>query len=334
VSIRPLLISLLLVAALAPAAGAQGMPEQFSSGNEYFPVEIYMGFVGQGERATMIFPGEGISGSTFRHRPDGGPGWIDLFMGEGYNALSVDWPGTGASTNCINRDLIRALEAHVEGAYFTARGAMPVLSIAHAEGAALLIKTRSFGDYLSRTSVLIDPVGPQYAQPLEPLSFEQALAHQESFEDELWRRWGFGPRAGELDEGLDIDLEAAMAVFEAYQRDAFPIRPALLQPMISPIRVRGTGRLDGWRVLILRTPAADDAQVARELALTAWLRAANVHVELLDLSTDPELANTTGLPWIGANAFRIQELIMEWHRQALLLVPPLRDLDAGQTPGS
>ena len=34
--------------------------------------------------------------------------------------------------------LIRALEAHVEGAYFTGRGAIPSLSIAHAEGAALL----------------------------------------------------------------------------------------------------------------------------------------------------------------------------------------------------
>ena len=331
-SIRPLLIILLLT--VASAAVAQDMPEQFSSGNDYFPIEIYMGFLGQGERAALIFPGEGISGATFRHRPDGGPGWIDLLNGEGYNALSLDWPGTGAANNPINRDLIRALNAHVEGAFFSARGSMPVLSIAHAEGAALLIQTRSFGDYLSRTSVLIDPVGPQYAQPLEPMTFEQALAARETFEDDLWRRWGFGPRAGELRDGLDIDLAAAMEVFEGYQRDAFPIRPALLQPMISPIRVQSTDMLDGWRVLILRTPAADEAQVAREQALTEWLRAANVHVELMDLSADPELANTTGLPWIGANALPFLELIMDWHRRELLLVPPIRDLEKNAHPGS
>jgi hypothetical protein len=281
-----------------------------------------------------MFPGEGISGATFRHRPDGGPGWIDLLLAEGYNALSLDWPGTGAATSYINRDLIRALNAHVEGAFYTARGSMPVLSIAHAEGAALLIKTRSFGDYLSRTSVLIDPIGPQYAQPLEPMSFEQALARQETLEDDLWRHWGFGPRVGELRDGLDIDLETAMKVLESYQRDAFPIRPALLQPMISPIRVQDTARLDGWRVLIIRTPAADQAQIERELALSDWLRAANVHVELMDLSEDPDLAGTTGLPWIGANALPILERIMDWHRRELLLVPPVRDLESNVHPGS
>lgn len=333
VSVRSALISLLLVCMLAPATGAQQMPEQFSSGNEYFPLEIYLRFLQQGDPTVTVFPGEGISGISFRDRPDGGPGWLDLFNGDGHIALSVDWPGTGNAQGYINRDLIRALEAHVEGAYFTGRGAIPVLSIAHAEGAALLVKIRSYGDYLSRTAVLIDPIGPQHAQPLEPMTFEQALARQETFDDDLWRRWGFGPKAGELDEGLDIDLDVAMAMFESYQRDAFPIRPALLQPMISPIRVRGTAKLADWRVLILRTPAADKAQVKRELALAEWLRAANAHVELYDLSADPELSNTTGLPWIGANANRIQELIMDWHRDALAKSPPLRDLDA-PAPGS
>jgi hypothetical protein len=333
VSFRSAIISLLLVPLLATSAGAQGMPEQFSSGNEYFPMEIYLRFLEQGDPSVTMYPGEGLTGISFRDRPDGGPGWLDLFNGEGYIALSVDWPGTGAAKNFINRDLIRALEAHVEGAYFTGRGALPVLSIAHAEGAALLIKSRSFGDYLTRTAVLIDPIGPQHAQPLEPVTFEQALARQDTFEDDLWRRWGFGPRVGALDEGLDIDLEAAMAVFESYTRDCFPLRPALLQPMLSPIRVRGTEKLADWRVLILRTPAADDAQVKREIALTEWLRSANVHVDVYDLSGDPELANTTGLPWIGSNALRIQELIMDWHRDALSKTPPLRDLDA-PPPGS
>ena len=80
-------------------------------------------------------------------------------------------------------------------------------------------------------SFLIDPIGPQHSQPLEPMSFEQALAKQQSLDDDLWRRWGFGPRAGQLADGLDIDLATATAMLEGYQRDCFPIRPALLQPM-------------------------------------------------------------------------------------------------------
>ena len=333
VSFRSVLTSLFLLLLIAPSASAQEMPDQFSSGNDYFPVEIYLRFLRQGAPAVTAFPGEGISGISFRDRPDGGPGWLDLFNGEGYMALSVDWPGTGNARTFINRDLIRALDAHVEGAFFTGRGALPVLSIAHAEGAALLIKSRSFGDYLSRTAVLIDPIGPQHAQPLEPISFEQALARQETFDDDLWRRLGFGPRAGELDEDLDIDMDTAMSLFESHTRDCFPLRPALLQPMISPIRVQGTAKLEGWRVLILRTPAADESQVKRELALAEWLRAAKVHVEVYDFSADPELANTSGLPWIGTNALRVHELIMDWHRDALSKAPPLRDLDA-PVPGS
>ena len=116
-------------------------------------------------------------------------------------------------------------------------------------------------------------------------------------------------------------------VFGNYQRDAFPIRPALLQPMISPIRVRGTGRLEGWRVLIMRTPAADKVQVRREEAFAAWLIDAGVHVEHIDLGADPALAGTTGLPWIGSNAQGVLQIILDWYREAILLVPELRDLD-------
>lgn len=332
-SVRVLLFCLLLACLAAPRADAQGLPEEFTTGNDYFPVKVYLRFVPESTTSVTIFPGEGLSGISFRDRPDGGPGWLELFAEQGFGAMSIDWPGTGGAMPVINRDLLRSLDAHVEGAYFVSRGAMPVLSIAHAEGAALLIKTRSFGDYLSRTAVLIDPIGPQHSQPLEPVSFEQALARQETFGDDLWRRWGFGPRAGELRDGIDVDAATAAAVFASYQPDCFPIRPALLQPMISPIRVRGPRKLDGWRVLVMRTPAADEAQIERERALTAWLRAANVHVDLMDLSADPEFANTTGLPWIGSNATRIHELILDWHREAILLAPEVRDL-AAETPGS
>lgn len=326
---RLLLIALLGISLFAMDATAQGeLPSQFSSGNDYFQVEIYLEFLGQGVPTATIYPGEGLTGSQFRDRPDGGTGWLELINEAGMSSISVDWPGTGNAMGYFNRDLMRALDATVEGAYLTGRGSLAQLNIAHAEGAALLTKTRSFGDYLSRTAVLIDPIGPQHAQPLEPVSFEQALARQETFEDDLWRRLGFGPRAGVLGEGLDIDLQTANAVFGDYQRDAFPIRPALLQPLISPIRVRGTGRLEGWRVLIMRTPAADDSQINREEAFAAWLLDAGVHVEHIDLSADPALAGTTGLPWIGSNAPAVLEIILDWYREAIRLVPELRDLDS------
>jgi len=195
----------------------------------------------------------------------------------------------------------------------------------HAEGAALLIKARSFGDYTSRTAVLIDPIGPQYSQPLEQISFEEALAAHEGFDEALWQRLGFGPRVGELREGLDIDADTAMRVFDGYDRQAVQIRPALLQPMISPIRVRGPGQIQGWYVLIVRTPAADDAQIRRELALTEWLSAAGANVELLDLNTEPAFAGTTGLPWIGSTAEALLDRMIEWYTRAVILAPESRN---------
>ena len=163
------------------------------------------------------------------------------------------------------------------------------------------------------------------------MTFEEALEARESFDDELWRRYGFGPRVGKLYEGLDVDLATATAVYEGYDRDCFQIRPALLQPMISPVRVRGTARLEGWYVLMVRTPAADDAQVAREEALTAWLREAGVIVETLDLAADPAFAGVTGLPWIGAKAPAVLERFVDWYRRVVLLAPEPQGL---QSPGS
>ncbi len=311
----------------SPAAAQTELPSQFSSGNEYFPLEIYLSHLGKGVPSVTLYPGEGITGEWFRTRPDGSAGWIELLNQAQMSALAIDWPGTGNASTFINRDLIRALDAHVEGAYFTNRGSLPKLTVAHAEGAAILVKIRSYGDYLSPLAVFIDPIGPQHSQPLEPLTFEEALARQETLEDDLWRQWGFGPRAGVLHEGLDVDLESANRVHADYQRDAFPIRPALLQPMLSPIRVRGPGRLEHWRVLVLRTSAVDDAQVRREQAFSTWLEDAGVHVDLLDLGEDPELSDTTGLPWIGSNAPLVLERILDWYSKNLPLVPPLQHLD-------
>jgi hypothetical protein len=97
--------------------------------------------------------------------------------------------------------------------------------------------------------------------------------------------------------------------------------------MLSPIRVRGPGRLEHWRVLVLRTSAANDAQVRREQAFSVWLEDAGVHVDLLDLGQDSELSGTTGLPWIGSNAPLVLERILDWYHDNLPLVPPLQHLD-------
>lgn len=321
----------LAVLAPAPAMAQPGqeMPEEFDTGNENFPFHAYLNFLGAGEPMVDLFCGQGLSGIWFRERPDGGKSWFDSLEEAGMGAIALDWPGTGRSQEPVNRDLMRALDATVTAAYDTGRGTTPRLAIAHAEGAALLIKTRSFADYISRTAVLIDPIGPQYAQPLEPMSLDEALAAREDSEDELWRRLGFGPEVGRLAEGIDIDLPTATAVFDAYDRDCFPIRPALLQPLLSPIRVRGTARLANWYVLVVRTPAADSAQVAREEALVDWLREAGVIVETMDLSEDPELAGVTGLPWIGELAPAVMDRLVEWYRRAVILAPEPVDLQQG-----
>jgi len=121
-------------------------------------------------------------------------------------------------------------------------------------------------------------------------------------------------------------------VFEGYARDAIQIRPALLQPMISPIRVRGAGQIQDWYVLIVRTPAADAAQIRREQALTEWLSAAGAIVELLDLNADPAFSATTGLPWIGSSAGSLLDRLLEWYGRVVILAPESRTL--ADQPGS
>ena len=308
------------------AQAGQEMPEEFDTGDEYFPVHVYLRMAEAGAPAVTLFPGEGIGGVLFRDRPDGGPGWIDLLVERNFSALAVDWVGTGKASKLFNQDYIRALKAQVQDAYLVGRGALPRLAIAQGEAAALLIKTRSFGDYTSRTAVLIDPIGPQYSQPLERISFDEALKARDGFDDELWKRWGFGPRVGELHRDLDIDLDTAMRVFEGYNRQAIQMRPALLQPMISPIRVRGTAQLKDWYVLIVRTPAADKKQIRRETALTQWLDDAGAHVELLDLNTEPGFSGATGLPWIGTTAEPLLDRLLDWYWRAVILAPESRSL--------
>lgn len=313
--------ALLALGILSGPALAQQQPEvpaEFDTGDDYFPIHGYLQHTPD-QPVANLFPGEGISGLTFRERPDGGEDWMAALNRLGISSVAIDWPGSGRTRPTLNRDYIRALKATVQGCYDTGRGTGAKLSIAHAEAAALLIKARSYDPWVSRTAVLIDPIGPQYSQPLEPMTLDQALAVRGDFPDQLWRRWGFGARAGELDPRLDINLATAMQLFEAYDRDAFQIRPAVLQPMISPVRVRGPGLLAGWRVLVVRTRGADAAQIKREEALTRWLEAAEVHVEHLDLTSDPVFATTTGLPWVGETAPLVIERCVEWFRTALPL---------------
>lgn len=320
---RAFLLLMGILLGLCPAASAQqeGMPSEFDSGDEYFPIHGYLRFLGQTNPLANLFPGQGISGLSFRERPDGGEDWMTTLEQLGFSSVAIDWPGTGRAGTPINEDYIRALKGHLTGCYDTGRGTGAKLSIAHAEAAAILIKARSFDPWVSRTAILIDPVGPQYSQPLEPMTLDQALAAREDFEDRLWRSWGFGPRAGELAPGLDIDPATAESFFAAYDRDAFQIRAALLQPILSDLRVRGPARLAGWRVLIVRTRGADAAQVRREEALTAWLRAADVHVDHLDLGAGADFATTTGLPWIGESAPQVIERFTLWFHEAIVHVP-------------
>ena len=318
-----IIVILLLLLALPAITAAQEstMPAEVDSGDEYFPFHGYLRFLGTDRPMVNLFPGEGISGLSFRERPDGGQDWMQTLELLSYNSIALDWPGTGRATTVLNQDYIRALRAHLTASYDTGRGTGAKLSIAHAEAAALLIKARSYEHWVSSTAVLIDPIGPQYSQPLEPVSFEQALERRERFDQRLWQSWGFGPRPGVLNEGLDLDLPTAMQIFEDYDRQAFQIRPALLQPIISPLRVRGPARLAGWRVLMVRTSGADEAQVKRETALTAWLQDAGVHVDHLDLGSDPAFASTTGLPWVGESSTAVIERFVEWFEEAILLVP-------------
>ncbi len=285
---------------------------EFDSGDIAFRTHTYFQMARPLALPFVFFPGDGLSGIYFRDKPDGSPGWTRRIEERGYNALAMDHVGCGRSIPPPDDDILKLFEKGLYGVYQMGMATRPEMAVAHEMAAGLLLKARSLDAAVGRSLVLIDPIGPQYAQPIPEIEPEDLLPRRADPRAWYWKHWGLGPRVGRLRAGIDLDAAAADSLMQALE----PRQPAywagLLTRMDSGLEVREPYLLEGVPVLVVRTPAADRAQIAREEAVVQWMIERKMRVDRLDLSRDPALKNVSGLPWMGDLSDRVLDRFLEW----------------------
>lgn len=309
-----------LVAQSAAQTHASELTE-FQAGDLYFRTHIYFEFSSETALQAVLAPGDGLSGSSFRWRPDGQPSWGKMLHERGYNVYMLDNVGVGKALPPPSDDFAILADQGRNGLQLAGAAADPDLLIAHGEAAGFALKARSMEPRVGRAFVLIDPIGPQGSQPMVSITPAQEYARWTDRKNHIWRRWGFGSKYGTLRRGIDVTEEIARGVVDAYDDDQPAYWVALLTPMDVPLQVREGYLLENLPVLVIRTHGADREQIERENAVVAWMQGFGMRVDRLDLTRDPELKNTSGLPWIGDLSSAVFERIMQW-RDSVRADPP------------
>ena len=310
--LTPVLLASLIAGSTVPAA-AQGLQnvDRIPAGDMKWRTLAHLEYSAPSLKNVVMFPGFGLSGESFRARPDGGPSWGKMMRERGFNAFMMDNVGCGDAQEPPNRNIETLFEMGLFGAYQMPFAAKAPLVVAHGQAAGLLVRARSFEPDVPRSLVLIDPIGPQYSQPMTDLTPRQLLERRDD-PDHVWRTWGFGPEYGVLREGLDLTVADAESLVAAYESDQPPYWVGLLTPMESNFEVRETMHLEGVPVLVVRTPAADREQIEREEHVVRWMREHGMKVDRLDLTADPDLRHVSGLPWVGDLAGAVLDEILAW----------------------
>lgn len=311
----PLLL-LVLATASPPAVHAQqktlaDLPE-IPMGDLDYRSWAHVEFADAKAPFVAMIPGDGLSAATFRERPNGEASWGRMAHQRGFNAFMLDRVGCGKAPEPPDRDFLRILETGLFGVYQVGYAPRAGLLIAHADAAGMAVRARSFHPRVAASMVLIDPIGPQGAQPVTDLTPREVLERRRD-PDHPWATWGFGPERGVLRDGLDLTAAEAESLVANHEDDQPAYWAALLTDMDSDYRVREPMHLDGLPVLVIRTPAADAAQIEREEHVVRWMTERGVRVDRLDLSSHPTLKNTSGLPWTGDLAEDVFEEIWTWY---------------------
>jgi hypothetical protein len=311
----PLLL-LVLATALPGAAHAQQktlaeMPE-IPTGDMNYRSWTYVAYAATQAPYFAMIPGDGLSGATFRERPNGEPSWGRMAQQRGFNVFMLDRVGCGKAPEPPDRNLTRILETGLFGVYQVGFATKAGLMIAHADAAGMAVRARSFDPDVAASMVLIDPIGPQGAQPMTDLTPREVLERLRD-PDHPWVTWGLGPEHGVLREGLDLTPAEAESLVANHEDDQPAYWAGLLTDMDSDYRVREPMHLDDLPVLVIRTPAADAAQIEREDHVVRWMTERGMRVDRLDLSSHPTLKDTSGLPWAGDLADEVFEEIWTWY---------------------
>lgn len=288
---------------------------EFNAGDIKYRTHIYFEFVAETAPQVVLAPGDGLSGATFRYRPDGSASWGKMLRERGFNVYMLDNVGCGNAIEPPSTDFPTLADMGRFGVEQIALATAPRLLIAHGEAAGFAIKARSLNEGAGDALVLIDPIGPQGSQPMSTLSSAEVLERWQDRQNRVWRRWGFGPEYGKLRRGVDVTEAVARQIVDGYEEDQPAYWAALLTPMDLPLQVRDGFLLADLPVLVIRTQGADREQIERENAVVAWLENFGTHVDRLDLTRDPELKNTSGLPWVGDLSEPALERILTWREQ-------------------
>lgn len=300
--------------AAAPAQAQTHMSEltEFEAGDLDYRTYMYFEYAAVEAKAALLAPGEGLSGSTFRWRPDGQPSWGKMLNERGYNVYMLDNVGVGKAPTPPTDDFVVLADRGRHCMQLMGAASFPDLLIAHGAAVGLTLKARSMEPRVGHAFVFIDPIGPQGSQPMVSITPEQEYARWTDRKNHVWRRWGFGPKYGTLRRGIDVTEEIARSVVDSFEDDQPPYGVALLTPLDVPLQVREGYLLENLPVLVIRTNGADREQIERENAVVAWMEGFGMQVDRLDLTRDPELKNTSGLPWIGDLSGAVLERIMQW----------------------
>ena len=310
-------LALLLLVVLPPGdADAQRnvleTMKEIPAGHIRYRTLSYLEYDSQASPNIMLAPGFGLSGETFRRRVGGAPGWGKLLKERGYNAWMFDNVGVGNAQGPPDDNFDAILEHGMYGFYQIGYAGSCGLVILHEQAAGMGLRARSFDAQYADAMVLIDPIGPQGAQPMLEYDPARLLAERRD-PDHVWRTWGFGPARGTVREGLDLSAARAESLYVGYDRTQPAYWAGLLTRYESDYEVREAMNLAGVPVLVVRTPAAGEEQIEREGHVIDWMTERGMLVDRLDLSSHPQLKHVSGLPWTGDLAPEVLEEIMNWY---------------------
>jgi pimeloyl-ACP methyl ester carboxylesterase len=298
-------------------SGSLTTMREFDSGDLDFRTHTYLRFSSVRSPQVLLVPGQGFGGQVFLERVDGSPGWSEMLPERGFNAYALDNVGCGKSLPPPSDDFVELTRWAAYGVYQMSVATRSSLIIAQGHSAGFAVIARSLDPVATHAAILIDPIGPQQAQPMTEITPQELLERHENLEAWLWQTWGFGSERGTLRRGLDLAPADADSLIHLYDRQQPPYWVAMLTHMDTATRVQNPSPLMDWPVLLVRTPGRSTEQIEREDALAAWLTEHGARVNRLDLQEEG-FADVSGLPWAGRRAGEVLDRLLQWYDS----VPP------------
>ena len=310
-----LLTAILIVGAVHTPSWAQEIHEpryiENNAGDLEFRTYFYGSFVGTHQPAIYFVPDAGFTGDLFVATAEREPGWVQLVNEREWNGFALSNVGTGRALPPPSEDIVALTDKAIYGAMQMGIATGARVAFAQGLGAAFVIKAKSIDDRFKAAGILLDPIGPQGAQPLLDVDAETILAQRANLDERFPSMWGFGEGPDQLYPDIDITPEGVADLRSRYETDQPPYWAAALTGLDAGLEVREPVRLKDWPVLVVRGVKATREQIAREEAVVKWLQERGALVERLNLA-DLGLEGLTQLPMAGSNAEAVINHFLDW----------------------